>query len=136
MQQHTSHKIEPDFIEYFYSDIGGNVKPNEHYLPASLDNITNVVRYVMDAKNENEMKSIVKSANNWCAQSLSEEGLANDTILQLGVYKKALDDMYENDWKNDWKKVKQRFTNTIDDLVDCNAWSIIDYFTYPIFAGL
>ena len=93
----------------------------------------------MDAKNENKMKAIIKSANNWCAQSLSEEGLANDTMLQLEVYKKALDDMYggggEN-WKNDWKKVKQRFTDTIDDLVDCNTWSIIDYFTYPIFAGL
>ena len=42
----------------------------------------------------------------------------------------------EENWKNDWKKVKQRFTDTIDDLVDCNAWSIIDYFTYSVFAGL
>ncbi len=113
------------------------MKPDVHYVPASLDNITEVVAHVMDEKNEDKMKAIVKSANSWCKRSLSEEGLAKDSILQLGTYKKSLDS-YDNksSWSKDWKQVRERFTNTLDDLVDCNAWSIIDWFTFPMFAGL
>ena len=105
-----------------------------HYVPASLHNITQVVEYVMDTTNENEMKSIVREANKWCAKDLSEEGLAQDSMIQLQTYKKALD-IYAN-MDDDWNKVFQRFSDTLDDLVDCKAWSIIDWFLFPMFMGL
>jgi hypothetical protein len=35
--------------------------PTEHYVPASLDNLTDVAAYVMDKDNEDEMKDIVAS---------------------------------------------------------------------------
>ena len=38
----------------------------EHYVPASLDNLTGVAAYVMDKDNEDEMKGIVAKANSWC----------------------------------------------------------------------
>jgi len=104
-----------------------------HYVPASLDNITQVAEYVMDTANENEMKSIVKSANKYCAKWLSAKGLARDSILQLQTYKKALDIYADMD---DWNIIFERFSNTLDDLVDCNAWSIIDWFLFPMFMGL
>ena len=53
-----------DYIEYFYSN-GGDVQPMIHYIPASLANITEEVAYVMDKKNEGQMKAIVKLANSW-----------------------------------------------------------------------
>ena len=125
-------KITPDFIEYFYGK-EGEVKPNMHYVPASLDNITEVVAHVMDENNDDKMKAIVKSANSWCKRSLSEEGLAKESILQLEAYKKSLDSYdKKSSWSKDWKHVKERFTNTLDDLVDCNAWSIFDFFTFPM----
>jgi len=105
-----------------------------HYVPASLDNITKVVEYVMDTANENDMKSIVREANNWCAEGLSAKGLAQDSIVQLQTYKKALDTYANMD--DDWNKVFQRFSDTLDDLVDCKAWSIIDWFLFPMFMGL
>eukprot|EP00571_Detonula_confervacea_P009091 CAMPEP_0172316966 /NCGR_PEP_ID=MMETSP1058-20130122/30145_1 /TAXON_ID=83371 /ORGANISM="Detonula confervacea, Strain CCMP 353" /LENGTH=461 /DNA_ID=CAMNT_0013031409 /DNA_START=229 /DNA_END=1611 /DNA_ORIENTATION=- len=117
-------KVEPDFIEYFYDDVG-DVKPMVHYVPASLENITDVVEYVMEKKNEDQMKSIVKSANSWCKRALNEEGLATGAILQLEAYKKALDSYNGNNsdsWSDEWRHVKQQFDNTIGDLVDCNVW--------------
>ena len=37
-----------------------------HYVPASLENITEVVEYVLNNNNQHEMKEIVRSANVWC----------------------------------------------------------------------
>ena len=95
-----------------------------HYVPASLENITQVVAYVMNKENGDEMKSIVKSANSWCKGALSEEGLANGAIRQLEVYKKALDEY--GGWREEWRGVKQRFDDTIGDLVECDTWNYMD----------
>ena len=50
-------KITPDFITSDYHEL----QPNVHYIPASLDNITQVVEYVLD--NDLEMRKVVHSAN-------------------------------------------------------------------------
>mmetsp|Transcript_9966 Transcript_9966/g.21582 ORF Transcript_9966/g.21582 Transcript_9966/m.21582 type:complete len:478 (-) Transcript_9966:323-1756(-) len=128
-------KIDPDFIEYFY-DNEGSVQPMIHYIPASLANLTEVVAYVMDEKNEDQMKAMVKSANSWCKRFLSEEGLAEGAILQLERYKSALDSYRNDSWNHDWSHVKRRFTDTIDDMVDCDVWKITDYLSSPMFAGV
>jgi len=127
-------KIDPDFVEYFYGD-GGDVQPMIHYVPASLENITEVVAYVMNKTNEDEMKAMIQSANSWCKQNLSEEDLAKDAILQLETYKSAMDSYSNSSWKHEWKHVRQRFTDTVDDLVDCDTRSFIDHFISPIFVG-
>ncbi|KAL7531612.1 hypothetical protein ACHAWF_003847 [Thalassiosira exigua] len=133
-------KIDPDqptasdFIEYFY-DREGAVKPNVHYIPASLDNLTEVVEYIMDDKNEAEMNGIVKSANSWCKEALSKEGFARESFRQLEMYQKALDH-YDGNWAEEWKAVRQRFASIMDDLEYCNTWSFADPFTFPRFSGL
>ena len=121
--------MDPDYIEYFYGD-GGDVQPMIHYIPASLENITEVVAYVMDKKNEGQMKAMVKSANSWCKRTLNEERLGKEAILQLETYKIALDTYSNSSWIHEWRHVKQWFTAAIDDLVDCNAWSIVDHFLF------
>lgn len=106
----------------------------EHYVPASLANITDVVSYVIDSKNEEQMKAIVKSANSWCKQELSEDSMARASIAQLGAYRRALDS--SGSWSIEWQHVKHQFTDTLDDFVDCNAWSVIDWFFYPSLRNL
>lgn len=106
-----------------------------HYIAASLDNLTETVAYVIDKRNEEEMQQMIKSANNWCKKSLSEEGLAKDSLIQLDRYRQALDD-YDMNWSKEWMGMRKQFTETIDDLVDCDAWSFVDVFANPSFAGL
>lgn len=90
----------------------------------------------MDTANDEQLNKMVQNANSWCKDSLSEEGMARDALQRLEVFGNALD-MYQNgSWRTEWKVVKKRFTETIDDFVDCNAWSIVDWFTFPMFAGL
>jgi len=106
----------------------------EHYVPASLENITDVISYVIDSKNEEQMKAIVKSATSWCKTALSEDGMARASIAQLSAYRRALDS--SGSWSTGWKHIKQQFTETIDDFVDCNAWSVTDWFFYPALRNL
>lgn len=128
-------KIEPDFVEHFY-DEGGDVRPMVHYLPATLDNITEVVAYAVDIENDDDIRKIVSSANSWCKVALSEEGLASDSIIRLDDYRRALDSYDGGSWVEEWVRIRRRFDETINDLVDCDAWSYIDWFTFPSFAGL
>ncbi len=122
-------------MEHFYGD-GGDVRPMVHYLPASLDNITDVVAYAVHGENDVEMRAMIASANAWCKGALTEEAMANDAIRRLGAYERALD-MYDGgSWVEEWKRVRRRFAETVDDLVDCDAWSFVDWFQLPIFAGL
>ena len=119
-----------DYIEYFYSN-GGDVQPMIHYIPASLANITEEVAYVMDKKNEGQMKAMLKLANSWCQRTLNEERLGKEAILHLETYKIALDTYSCSSWNHEWRHMKQRFIDAIDDLVDCDAWSIVDHFLFP-----
>mmetsp|Transcript_3386 Transcript_3386/g.5892 ORF Transcript_3386/g.5892 Transcript_3386/m.5892 type:complete len:493 (+) Transcript_3386:3-1481(+) len=75
-------KIDPDYIEYFYHELN----PMVHYVPASLENVTQVAAYVLDKENEGEMQNIVKSANIWCQQKMTPVGVAKDMMSQLEKY--------------------------------------------------
>ena len=110
-------KIEPDYIEYFYE----NLRPMEHYVPASLSNLTEVVEYVVSKANDAEMKSIVESANSWCKRTNTRERLARDAADQLGKFEAALRNAYGADsWLQGWNRVEKRiWSNVADDLVDC-----------------
>ena len=112
------------------------MRPMVHYLPATLDNITDVVAYAVNDENDDEMRGIVSSANSWCKVSLSEEGLAYDSINRLDAYRRALDSYDGGSWVEEWGRIRRRFDETIGDLVDCDAWSYIDWFVWPSFAGL
>ena len=100
------------------------------YIPAYLANITDVVAYIMDKKNEGQMKAMAMSANSWCKRTLNEERLRKEAILQLETYQIALDTYSNSSWNHEWRHVKQQFIDSIDDLVDCDAWSIVDHFLF------
>ena len=75
-------QFEPDWVEYFFEDL----EPMVHYVPASIDNVTEVAVYVLDEKNEDEMKNIVHNANTWCGKTITEERMAKDAMSQLEKY--------------------------------------------------
>ncbi|KAL3803145.1 hypothetical protein HJC23_003420 [Cyclotella cryptica] len=93
-------KIDPDFIEYFYADL----RPNVHYIPASLNNITEVVRYVLSKANEKEMINVTLAANLWCRKRLTTNSIINDAMIQLESYFTALNAYRDQEtWEDDWK---------------------------------
>lgn len=95
-----------------------------HYVPASLDNITEVAQYVLDKKNQLEMKGIVDAANSWCKKTNTKEQLPRDAIAQLKKYEAALYDAYNSSWVDEWRLVRSRILNNIgDDLVECSSFT-------------
>jgi hypothetical protein len=56
-----------------------------HYVPASLENITQVTAYVLNKKKK-EMKHIVNAANLWCRRSMTGDAMVRDLMLQLEEY--------------------------------------------------
>lgn len=66
--------------------------PMVHYVPASLENLTQVAAYVLDDKNDVEMKSIVANANSWCRKKMTKNRLANDMMVQLQSYEDMLNE--------------------------------------------
>ncbi|KAL7479580.1 hypothetical protein ACHAW6_005307 [Cyclotella cf. meneghiniana] len=110
-------KIDPDYVDYFYNDL----IPDLHYIPASLENITDVARYVVDPKNDEEMRNVVKAANSWCKRVVTEEVLVRDAMFQLDELESALGAYEErNNWIDDWRKF--RMSGVVDDLVDCSVY--------------
>jgi hypothetical protein len=72
----------------------------EHYVPASLDNLTGVAAYVMDKDNEDEMKGIVAKANSWCRRKMNKQQIAKDMMQQLKKYDTALDEFFDGHMLN------------------------------------
>ena len=69
--------------------------PMVHYAPASLDNLADVVAYVMDEDNDDEMKGMVAAANSWCRRKMNKKQIATDMIQQLLKYDNALDEYFD-----------------------------------------
>ena len=99
-----------------------------HYIPATLQNITQAVKYAIDKDNEQQVQSMIDAANSWCQETLIEPSFVNDAMTQLSKYEKALAGMEDDLWRDEWKRVKRRFTSSINDFVDCDARNINSYF--------
>ncbi|KAL3794172.1 hypothetical protein HJC23_012879 [Cyclotella cryptica] len=108
--------IEPDYVDYFYEDL----IPNLHYIPASLENITDVARYVVDPNNDEEMRNVVKAANSWCTRTVTEEVLVRDAMFQLEELESALVAYNERtNWMDDWSQFMM--AGVVDDWVECSV---------------
>lgn len=91
----------------------------EQYVPASLENVTQVAAYVVDKENQEEMKGIVRSANLWCKRKMTESGMAKDAMIQLEKYETALIEYLKESTCNDF--VAHLITNdAVSDIVECN----------------
>lgn len=109
-------KIDPDYIEYFYHEL----ETMKHYVPASLENVTQVAAYVLDETNEEEMKSIVQSANSWCKTKMTEKGIAKDFMMQLEKYEVEFDAYMQQHNMHNQSTTPLALDNDVDDIVECN----------------
>ena len=89
-----------------------------HYVPASLENITEVVSYAVHEENDDEMKRIVASANLWCKRKMTEKAIALDMITQLQKYEAAFNE-YISDIMYDESLTPLLTQNMTRDLVEC-----------------
>jgi Glycosyl transferase family 90 len=71
-------KVEPKYFEYFYPEL----KPWTHYIPVKndLSDFDKNIKWALDTKNENAVRDIIESANDWCSRRFLPEELARDQI--------------------------------------------------------
>ena len=105
-------KVTPDFMESNFQEL----VPHYHYLPSTLDNITQVIKHVIAEGNDAQIRQIVANANNWCKENMNRKKLAKSAIEAIKSYKKLLND-YDEQWHNDW--YSSIVVNKIDDLEEC-----------------
>ena len=96
-------KIEPKYVEYFYSDLG----PWTHYIPVKddLSDLHENVAWALSPNNEGTVKDIITSANEWCSQRLVPEELAHDMLDTWESYVRLLD-RADPDWQKEWLEKK------------------------------
>ena len=92
----------------------------EHYVPASLDNITEVVEYVMDPMNELELKGIVATANSWCKTMNTKEQLSKEAVTRIQAFETSIYESYNSSWVGEWDVMQARIFNHLgEDLEHC-----------------
>jgi hypothetical protein len=96
-------KVEPLYVDYFYYDL----KPWEHYVPIKADfsDLEENMNFIMDPKNERQVKNIIATANNWCAQRFVFDELAKDMLDIWEAYIQKLD-AHDPKWVEKWQKTK------------------------------
>jgi len=68
--------------------------PNVHYIPASLDNFTEVVRDVME--DGDFLRGVVEKANEWCRREVRVERMNGVFLSVLEGYVSLLEEGWEN----------------------------------------
>ena len=96
-------KIEPKYFEYFYPEL----KPWKHFVPVAndLSDLDTNVRWVLDPNNEQAVKDIIESANDWCSRRILPEELARD---QLDIWESYVRQLNRGDskWHEQLQTVK------------------------------
>ena len=89
-----------------------------HYVPASIENVTQVTAYVLDKANEEEMEGIIYSANSWCKRKMTEKDMAKDIMIQLEKYETAFNEyMQESMYTGSMTSLIS--DDVVNDLVEC-----------------
>ncbi len=89
--------------------------------PDSLENMTQVVEYVLDEKKEEEMKDIVVSDNLLCRRILTMSNLSKEMMVQFDWYKTAIDE-YMQGYMYDESTTPPNPDDESNNLVDCYGW--------------
>jgi hypothetical protein len=105
-------KILPDFVESTFDDL----VPGQHYVSASLENITRVVEHVMEESSDEEMQVIISNANSWCAKNMNRNALTVAAVKAIEKYRGMLNE-YDKHWQEKWLSNTADYAN---DIVECN----------------
>ncbi|KAL9184204.1 hypothetical protein ACHAXT_002290 [Thalassiosira profunda] len=101
-------KVEPEYVGYWEKDI----EPWVHYIPVESDfsDLEKTVRYVVDPKNEEQIKRIIKNGQQFCRTKLTLEQYTVDMLWTLMAYAELLHGSPDLDkaWKADSSAYKMR----------------------------
>jgi hypothetical protein len=64
-------ELDDDFEEYMFKDL----VPGVHFIPATLNNFTDVARLFLSGDKDDYLQSVVQNANDWCATYMTVEML-------------------------------------------------------------
>lgn len=82
--------------------------PGLHYLPATLENLTNVVEHAVSGENAGRMKSIISNANKWCQKHVVYKEIKKDILSILNGYSEELYRANSN-WTSIWNHHSSAF---------------------------
>jgi len=97
-------KIQLNATSYFDAAL----TPGTHYLPASLENLTDVVEHALNIDNADEMNSIIAHANEWCQDHVVYKKLKKDVLSILNGYSEELYRANSN-WTSIWNHRSSEF---------------------------
>ena len=96
--------VDPDFEEYFMPTL----TPGVHYLPASLENYTEVAKWAVQNSSLDQIKRIVKNANDWCKVRIQSRVLNYDFLTVLNGYVQGLN-VNDPKWIDKWGTVQKSY---------------------------
>mmetsp|Transcript_24187 Transcript_24187/g.51048 ORF Transcript_24187/g.51048 Transcript_24187/m.51048 type:complete len:926 (+) Transcript_24187:247-3024(+) len=93
-------KVEPEYIGYWEKEL----HPWVHYIPvkSDLSDFENVIRYVMAPENSDQMRQVIKNAQNFCRTKLTFEQYTVDLLWTLLAYAELLTG--SPDFMTEWRK--------------------------------
>lgn len=107
-------KVAPEFVEYFYQDL----MPWQHYIPvqADLSDLIEMASYAVDPHHAEQIRGIVKRANEWCATTLLKRSLGKAFVDILEAYALLLE-QGNPQWQTRWKQYNETiFTHEAFDM--------------------
>jgi hypothetical protein len=99
--------VDPDFEEYYMPSL----TPGVHYLPASLENYTEVAKWAVQNSSLKQIKRIVKNANDWCKQRIQSRVLNYDFLTVLNGFVEGLN-VHDRKWIDRWEMVQNSYLGT------------------------
>jgi Glycosyl transferase family 90 len=104
-------KVEPAYVDYFFSDL----IPWKHYIPIKndLSDLVENVAFALDPANDPVIHEIIASANQWCSERSTRNGLVYDMLDTMEVYLQLLDRSNPS-WQDEWKTKKNELFSRSD----------------------
>ncbi len=77
-------KVQPQWVDYFHPEL----KPWVHYIPVhkDLSDLAKVVNLVLSNNTQQQMKTIVQNANEWCKSKITGTQMTIDMMWILISY--------------------------------------------------
>lgn len=102
-------KVEPKYVDYFHP----NLQPWIHYIPVNghLSDLVDQVKFAVSDEHQEEVQQIIRHAQQWCAQHVTEQALVED---MLDIWNKYVELLNQGDptWQEIWRETNEAVLST------------------------
>jgi Glycosyl transferase family 90 len=97
-------KVEPGYVDNFFYEL----LPWKHYIPIKndLSDLLETTAFVLDPANDQVIRDIVATANQWCAERSTKLALMHDMMDTWERYLQLLD-LSNPNWRHQWETTKR-----------------------------